>query len=174
MDYPQKTRRIKWAAMVLIVPMVAGTVTVMGPPTVGAWYPKCIFHHVTGLHCPGCGTTRAIYSLCQADFANAFRCNPLLIFGGPIVAVLLYRQAKRRTQGYPVSSRLAWVMVVLLVVYSLCRNLPSPQRSWLAPPEKIHPHGQTSPQVDRPKTPNVYVSSPKGAVHVLQIVRNSA
>jgi hypothetical protein len=37
----------------------------------------CLFHHLTGLACPACGTTRALLLLLQGDFAGAARLNPL-------------------------------------------------------------------------------------------------
>lgn len=38
----------------------------------------CIFHGVTGLPCPGCGSTRAFRCLAQGEFLQALRFNPLV------------------------------------------------------------------------------------------------
>ena len=43
-------------------------------------YPVCAFHELTGLNCPGCGATRALYALLHGDFLTAMRDNALFIF----------------------------------------------------------------------------------------------
>lgn len=37
----------------------------------------CMFHNVTGIPCPSCGTTRAMIQLLHGHFAEAFRLNVL-------------------------------------------------------------------------------------------------
>lgn len=39
----------------------------------------CVFHKITSLYCPGCGITRAILSLIELDFYQAFRYNMLVV-----------------------------------------------------------------------------------------------
>ncbi len=104
------------------------------PPTSDSWYPKCVFHQATGLHCPGCGGTRALRALALGDFGLAIRCNPLLIVGLPIILVLVWRQRRREHNGGPASPRFAWIVFVVVVVYFVGRNFPSPTASPFAPP----------------------------------------
>ncbi|MEN6617584.1 MAG: DUF2752 domain-containing protein [Syntrophorhabdus sp.] len=40
----------------------------------------CPFHILTGIHCPGCGMTRAILSLMAGNMADAFLYNPFCFF----------------------------------------------------------------------------------------------
>ena len=47
----------------------------MGVPLTG-WLPPCPFHRLTGLNCPGCGTTRMLEALLSGDVAEAFSLNP--------------------------------------------------------------------------------------------------
>lgn len=64
-------------------------------PGRAAWMPKCIFHAVTGLQCPGCGAQRAIHALLTGDFAEAWRFNPLVIAVIPYLAILLFSSIYR-------------------------------------------------------------------------------
>ena len=57
------------------------------PEEAGGVYLKCVFHEVTGLHCAGCGGTRAAHALTKFEFAVAFRKNPLLLILLPFLAV---------------------------------------------------------------------------------------
>ena len=37
-------------------------------PSTHGFYPVCLFHSLTGLNCPGCGMTRALYALLHGNF----------------------------------------------------------------------------------------------------------
>ena len=90
-------------------------------------FPVCPFLAMTGLQCPGCGSTRAMYSLLHGDVPGAVRMNPLVLVMYPVVigygASLLadYRSHPRAARA------LSWTAFALLmagVLYSgLVRNL---------------------------------------------------
>ena len=108
-------------------------------PAEYSFYPKCVLHEVTGLHCPGCGSTRAVGALVDGRFMDAVRYNPLLIIGGPmILVVVLWKRKRERSAvaGWPV---LTVFLLVFLIVYFIARNVPSPTRSIFAPPAKMPP-----------------------------------
>ena len=61
---------------------------------------KCLIRWLTGISCPGCGITRALFAVCQLDFAAAWQFNPMIFYLIPMVPVLLVaylRKAKKLT-----------------------------------------------------------------------------
>lgn len=103
-------------------------------PTDQSFFPKCIMHQWTGLHCPGCGTTRACHALLQGRWYEAIRFNPMLIIGGPIIALVLWNKSRRERHGSPVMWKTSVALATVMLVYFVARNLPTPSTSPLAPP----------------------------------------
>ena len=104
------------------------------------WKIPCVFHEVTGLHCPGCGITRMCLALIRLDFSLAFQCNPLIFSLLPVfllVAVyFLIRYIRWGTwQTGKWMNVLLVVVVVLLVAFGILRNLPGMEM--LQPPSNI-------------------------------------
>jgi Protein of unknown function (DUF2752) len=58
--------------------VIGGWVLYTFPPVMTAFYPQCVFKQVTGLDCPGCGTTRALHALLHGSVVEAFHFNPML------------------------------------------------------------------------------------------------
>lgn len=53
--------------------------------------PVCLFHRLSGLPCPACGTTRCMHALLRLDPAEAWRVQPLMSTVLPLLALwLLY------------------------------------------------------------------------------------
>ena len=46
----------------------------------------CIIYHITGLRCPGCGMSRAVYHAMHLDFAGAYKFNMLVVIILPMLA----------------------------------------------------------------------------------------
>ena len=90
--------------------------------------PPCLLHRFTGLYCPGCGSTRAIYELAHGHLGAAFRLNPLLLVLPPILGLWLVR-----TQGVVVKPVWIWTLLAVMIVFGVLRNLPWPPFVWLAP-----------------------------------------
>ena len=97
----------------------------------------CPLLAVTGLYCAGCGVLRATHDLATLDIAGAWAMNPLWVVMAPIVVVWLgiwlvrALRAKRALSrgGTPAplrgpSSMWAASTAVVIVVYSIARNLP--------------------------------------------------
>lgn len=90
--------------------------------------PLCVVYHLTGLHCPGCGATRAIHALLDGDLMLALRNNAAVVLALPLAALGLLVWAVRRVQGRAIAWRpplpLLVAGLVLLALYTVARNLP--------------------------------------------------
>jgi hypothetical protein len=101
------------------------------------FYPRCQFHALTGLDCPGCGGLRAVHQLLHGHLAEAFRLNALFVLSLPVLAWLFARWTLRKLKRQP--ARLApsapwfWCALVATVGFGIVRNLPFAQIAWLAP-----------------------------------------
>lgn len=93
-----------------------------------AWYPPCGLHRATGLHCPGCGSARAVHALGQGDLVRALDQNALAVALLPVLAVWACLTARRMWRGAAFSASLpgGWAAGVLaaVAVFALLRNLP--------------------------------------------------
>jgi len=92
------------------------------------FFPRCSFHELTGLQCPGCGGLRATHALLHGNLRAAWRLNPLLVLSLPAAAWTLGAWGLRRTHGlrlpHPLGFRHAWVVwLALLLGFGLIRNL---------------------------------------------------
>jgi len=108
-------------------------------PTQHSFYPICMFHKYTGLNCPGCGSLRAMHLLVHGDVVTALRFNPLLILSLPFVACysLVYVKSPARAKMWlsaMVRPRWMVVMLVVLILFTVLRNIPVTPFIYLGPP----------------------------------------
>ncbi len=96
----------------------------------------CIFHTVTGLHCPGCGISRMFIALFKLDFKAAFQYNALIFALSPIALFFIVRHyvlyilyGKRKSEKF--ETVLLIIALILLIIFGILRNLPT--FSFLAP-----------------------------------------
>ncbi len=98
-------------------------------PTQYAFYPRCMFHSLTGLECPACGSLRAVHHLLHGEVAAAFRLNPLLLVLLPFLAGAGILQLVRFTTGRQILAGLRrpvwiWLFIGTVVAFGIVRNLP--------------------------------------------------
>jgi hypothetical protein len=75
----------------------------------------CIFRHITGVPCPGCGMTRACLAALQLDFKAAFYWHPLWILPFPLIVLSIFRP-----NGFFKNPRYhQWLMLSLLLLVLL-------------------------------------------------------
>lgn len=111
-----------------LVAVLTGVVDPSQPGT----YPPCPFRAVTGLACPGCGSLRALHDLAHGDVRAALDHNAVLVAVLAVAAVL----AARSLAGLPAARPRLWaapLAALLLVVWTVARNVPAPPFHVLAP-----------------------------------------
>ena len=108
-------------------------------PLYREYFPKCVFHDLTGLYCPLCGIQRAVAALLHGDFLAALRNNILFILALPsaiysFVIVCFGALAINHTK-CKISYSLASMKVALfiVIVFEILRNIPIYPFSLLAP-----------------------------------------
>ncbi len=117
-------------AIVGVVFLIVGIfclVTYFPPDTY--FYVPCLFHLSTGLHCPGCGSTRAVSSFMHGEFILGLKNNLLIILWGPyliyrvFLVVFSWIDGKQRAIWSPPSSTII-VFLIITITYTILRNLP--------------------------------------------------
>ena len=91
--------------------------------------PSCLLKLTTGLDCPGCGGTRALWYVLHADLPAAARHHFLLVFAMPFLAYLFVAWAGRQAFGWrlpelQISSRMIGVFLAAWGAFTILRNLP--------------------------------------------------
>lgn len=88
----------------------------------------CIFHKLTGLYCPGCGGTRALYWLLKGDVTRSLHYHSIVLYGAVLyVWYMISNSIQYASRGRirigmkyrPVYGKIA---VVLLVVNTIWKN----------------------------------------------------
>jgi hypothetical protein len=131
---PAKNRFVAPALGALLVLVGVGMVFWFNPAQYRL-YPFCFFHELTGLHCPGCGGTRALHQLLHGNVAAALHLNALLVILLPLFGWLGVRFAVRKIspplEARPISSKWLWFFLALAIAFAVLRNLPA--FPWLVP-----------------------------------------
>ena len=110
---------------------IAGLILLWNFPPTEYMYIPCMFHLATGLHCPGCGTTRAVSSILHGDLLSALKNNVMIFLWAPylayrgVIAIIEYRK-KIKINLWNSGPIFITFMIVITVLYTVLRNLPNP------------------------------------------------
>jgi hypothetical protein len=93
------------------------------------FFPVCLFRLVTGLTCPGCGTTRALHEIMHGHFLEAFMLNPLLLLALPLLLFAFVRYSLMVLRGrIPRKNALPapyiYALFFIVVGFWIFRNTP--------------------------------------------------
>ena len=126
-----------YAAIALLATVGAAVIYIFDPRVPGI-YPVCPFFGLTGYHCAGCGTLRALHSLLHADIAGALGYNAFAVAALPFIAYSYLSEAKRAFMNRPlpevfIPHRWIWALLAAVIAFWIIRNLPLHPFSVLAP-----------------------------------------
>ena len=113
----------------LVLGVTACIVLLLVPPGSphAKWLPKCMFYHVTGLYCPGCGATRALSAMLHGDLRSSMH-NNLLLF--PLLALIAVLIVKPEIS---LKRPVAVAIVAVVLLFTILRNIPAAPFTYLAP-----------------------------------------
>ena len=107
-------------------------------PEATQWYPRCPFHCLTGLSCPGCGSLRALHAVLHGQMIEALCCNPLLVVCLPMVGAWLAVRgfgalALNRALEVRFPPSVSFGVAMGVVVFFIARNIPVHPFTLLSP-----------------------------------------
>ena len=104
--------------------MAAGAWVVYAfPPQAHSFYPPCTFREMTGLLCPGCGSTRALHQLLHGHIGEALRLNPffLAVVLGALLSMPSFLRGK--SPALFMKPWFAWASFTVVVAWWIARNV---------------------------------------------------
>lgn len=98
------------------------------PPSEYQYIP-CMINLATGLHCPGCGTTRAVASLLKGNIQEALQNNILLFIWGPYIMYIGLIKIRAELKGieykpWQPNKLIIFLLISIVIAFTIVRNLP--------------------------------------------------
>lgn len=105
-------------------------------PSEHSFFPRCLFHTLSGLDCPGCGGQRALHQLLHGHLNLALQSNALFVCLLPLGAwvgcsSLLQALLGIRLPRFFAHHLWPWALCGLVIGFAIARNLPG--CDWLRP-----------------------------------------
>jgi hypothetical protein len=135
------TLRERLLALMIVATTTAALIylRLFNPSMPGAgFYPPCPFNSLTGLNCPGCGTTRGLHQLTHGHLLTALNYNALMVLSLPVIAYAFvsYALVAARGRGLPMPfvrplfiRALFWIVLAFWIL----RNIPVYPLTLLSP-----------------------------------------
>jgi hypothetical protein len=117
------------AAFSWLILAVAGVYLFIFEPGKSGFFPVCPFRLLTGLACPGCGSSRGVHALVHGDIVAAFKFNPLFVLSLPFLLYVLVRFTNaaihgRQLKGNRLDARYIWTIFGVVLFFWVFRNTP--------------------------------------------------
>ncbi len=113
--------------------LAVAAVFAVADPSASAWFPKCLFHALTGLYCPGCGVQRALHALAHGRLADAVGYNALATLSLPWMGLAAASWATGRRPPWRQPAWIGPAVLVAVVAFWVLRNVPAAPFAALAP-----------------------------------------
>jgi len=129
-------RRLALSGGFVLAAAVIAVVLYRNDPETAAFFPPCLFHEWTGLHCAGCGSLRAFHAVLHGDLSAAISSNVLTTLAVPFFVAGIARESWRWIRGtdpfrFRIPAWSIWALLATIVAFAVLRNLPGFE--WLAP-----------------------------------------
>ena len=108
-------------------------------PSQHSFFLPCPFKSITGYHCPGCGSQRAIHQLAHGNIIGAFGYNSLMVLSMPLlfygfgIKIWNYLFASQKRAELFYSPFFIYGYFGIVLIYWVVRNLPFAPFNLLAP-----------------------------------------
>jgi hypothetical protein len=101
-------------------------------------FPKCIFYKITNLHCPGCGSQRAIHNILQGNILKGLSYNILialllLVLGYKFVLFGLKHILNKEFKNLFHNAIVTKCILVFILLFWILRNIAHYPFTFLAP-----------------------------------------
>lgn len=89
----------------------------------------CMLHELTGYYCPGCGGTRAVLSLLDAELLQSFIYHPFVLYAAVICSWFMVSQTVERVSrgririGMHFREIYLWIALGIILINFLIKNL---------------------------------------------------
>ncbi len=132
-----KRRRLRWFALVWACACASVSLYATDASDLSL-LPLCPVHALTGLYCPGCGSTRAFQHLLYGNIGSALRLNPLILLVLPILAYSFASFTLETFRGRPLPKPAAGrffttLLIAVVMAFTILRNIPGRPSALLAP-----------------------------------------
>ncbi|WP_405206072.1 DUF2752 domain-containing protein [Aquimarina sp. LLG6339-5] len=109
-----------------------------GSSTGEGFFPSCPFHLLTGYHCPGCGSQRAIHDLLNGRILQALQHNLLFVILAIVLFIKLYNYTAKRflnkkLKDWTYNKYFTYIILITIISYWILRNISSAPFCHLAP-----------------------------------------
>ena len=131
---PMRNRYIKFSILIIAAGAILLLYFFVEPKNGNL--PKCFFHELTGLFCPGCGVQRSFHALLNGHVITAIDFNLLFILFLPLIIyfILAFTWGKKHAAAsFIYKPVFSFTVLIVVVSFWILRNIPFAPFSWLAP-----------------------------------------